>query len=73
VTITPETVAALIARTGPHFDWPTAADLARSWQDQHAELDRLRTIVASLVEEPGIDESMLLAAYRLVEITEVDP
>ena len=57
MTVTPETVAALIAQASRYshpvdavVHRPTVLAIARSWQDQHTELDRLRTIIAALVE-----------------------
>jgi len=42
------------------------AALARSWQDQHAELARLRTLLAALVEQD--DEPGYAALDRLREV-----
>lgn len=49
---------------GGHFVSVRTGDLV----DALAEIDRLRTVVASLIEEPGVAESGLQATYRLVEI-----
>jgi len=71
MTVTPETVAELAAKAERHalpfgieVNRRVLLDLARSWQAQHAELDRLRTIIASLIE--GHNEYPHVTIQRLL-------